>query len=216
MQGRLFVKEYRDLQLCSYPLSQSFRQMDTILHRRAMQRHKGHDVRRPHPRVHALVLPKIDEICRYANCAKGGFNDGVRFSGKAQDGAMVVSIHRVVQQPDPGTDSTAFTKARTVVWFRPSLKFGTHSMVGSTSCPINNQNNEAGGRMSSLSISRWPATATNRVSYSSRIFSSGPGRCPAFKQRARPSTCRSTEAAWAWEDSRSQGYSARGPRLAGR
>ena len=33
--GRLFVEEYRDLQLRSYPLPQLLRQMDAILHRRA-------------------------------------------------------------------------------------------------------------------------------------------------------------------------------------
>jgi hypothetical protein len=49
----------------------------------------------------ALVLPKIDEIGRHANCAKGGFRDGIQFAGKAQDGAMVIPIHCVVQQPDP-------------------------------------------------------------------------------------------------------------------
>jgi hypothetical protein len=45
----------------------------------------------------ALVLPKIDEIGRHANGAKSRFSDGVRFTGKAQDGAMVVPIHRLVQ-----------------------------------------------------------------------------------------------------------------------
>jgi hypothetical protein len=94
MQGRLFVKEDRNLQLCSYPLPQSLCQMDTILHRRAAQWYERHDVRRPHSRVDALVLPKIDEIGRHANCAKGGFNDGVRFAGKAQDRAMVIPIHQ--------------------------------------------------------------------------------------------------------------------------
>ena len=34
VQGRLFVEEYRDLQLCSYSLPQSLCQMNTILHRR--------------------------------------------------------------------------------------------------------------------------------------------------------------------------------------
>jgi hypothetical protein len=47
------------------------------------------------------VLPKIDEIGRHANGAKGRFSDGVRFAGKAQDGAMVIPIHRLVQQADP-------------------------------------------------------------------------------------------------------------------
>ena len=49
----------------------------------------------------ALVFPKIDEIGRHANGAKGRFSDGVRFAGKAQDGTMVVPIPRLVQQPDP-------------------------------------------------------------------------------------------------------------------
>ena len=101
MQGRLFVKEYRNFQLGSDPLPQSLRQMDTILHRRAAQRHEGHDIGCPHPRMDALVFPKIDEIGRHAKCAKGRFNDGVRFADKAQDGAMVIPIHRLVQQPDP-------------------------------------------------------------------------------------------------------------------
>jgi len=90
VQGRLFIEEYRDLQLCCYPLSQLLRQMNTVLHRRAAHRHEGHDICGPHPRMDALVLPKIDEIGRHAKCAKGGFNDGVRFAGKAQDGAVVI------------------------------------------------------------------------------------------------------------------------------
>jgi hypothetical protein len=48
-----------------------------------------------------LVLPEIDEIRRHANGAKGRFSNGVRFACKAQDGTMVISIHRVVQEPDP-------------------------------------------------------------------------------------------------------------------
>jgi hypothetical protein len=49
----------------------------------------------------ALVFPKIDEIGCDAYGAKGRFSDGVRFAGKAQDGTMVIPIHRLVQQPNP-------------------------------------------------------------------------------------------------------------------
>ena len=101
VQSRLFVEEYRNLQLCSYPLPQLLRQMDTILHRRAAQWHEGYDIRCPYPRMDALLLSKIDEIGRHENCAKGRFNDGIRFTSKAQDGAMVIPIHRLVQKPDP-------------------------------------------------------------------------------------------------------------------
>ena len=96
VQSRLFIEKHWYLQLCPYSLPQLLRQMNTILHRRAAHRHEGHDIRCPHPRMDALVRPKIDEIGRHANGAKGRFSDGIRFTGKAQDGAMVVPIHRVV------------------------------------------------------------------------------------------------------------------------
>src|SRR6185436_20399595 len=82
VQCRLFVKEYRNLQLRSYSLPQSLRQVDTILHRRAAQRHKRHNIRCSHPRMDAFVLPKIDEIGRHTNGAKGRFGDGSRFARK--------------------------------------------------------------------------------------------------------------------------------------
>jgi hypothetical protein len=44
-----------------------------------------------------LMLPKIDEVGRHANRSKSRFHDGVRFAGEAQDRAVVVSIHRLVQ-----------------------------------------------------------------------------------------------------------------------
>lgn len=101
VQGRLFIEEYRDLQLCAHSLSQSFGQMDAVLHRRATQRHEGHDIRCSHSRMNTFVFSKIDEIGRHANRAKGRFNDGVRFTGKAQDRPMVIPIHRLAQQPNP-------------------------------------------------------------------------------------------------------------------
>jgi len=97
MHRRMLVEEYRDLQFCSYSLSQSLRQLNTILHRRAAHRHERNDVRCPHSWMDALVFPKIDEISRHANGAKGRFNDGIRLTGKAQDGAMVIPIHRAIQ-----------------------------------------------------------------------------------------------------------------------
>jgi hypothetical protein len=45
----------------------------------------------------ALVLPKIDQIGRHANGAKGRLSNGIRFAGKTQDRAMVIAIHRLVQ-----------------------------------------------------------------------------------------------------------------------
>ena len=49
----------------------------------------------------AFVFPKIDEIGRHTNGAKGRFGNGVRFARKTQDGAMVITVHRLIQQPDP-------------------------------------------------------------------------------------------------------------------
>lgn len=85
VQGRLFVEEDGDLQLCPDLLPQSPCQMDTVLHRCPAQWDKGHDICRPHPRMDTSMLSKIDEIGRHANRAKSSFSDGVRFTGKAQD-----------------------------------------------------------------------------------------------------------------------------------
>jgi hypothetical protein len=83
VRSRLLIQKYRDFQLGAHLLTQSLRQMDTILHRRAPQRYEGDDVRCPHPRMDAFVLTKINEIGRNANCTKGRFSDGIRFPGKA-------------------------------------------------------------------------------------------------------------------------------------
>ncbi len=97
VQSRLFIEKHRDFQLGSYLLPQPLRQMNTILHRRATQRNKRHDIRSPYPWMDALVLPKIDQIGRHANGAKGRLSNGIRFAGKTQDRAMVIAIHRLVQ-----------------------------------------------------------------------------------------------------------------------
>src|SRR5512138_3583700 len=75
--------------------------MDTILHRRATQWYEGYDIRSPNPRMDAHMLPKIDEIGCHTNGAKDSFGDGIRFAGDTQDGAMVIPVHRLIQQPDP-------------------------------------------------------------------------------------------------------------------
>lgn len=101
MRSCLLIEKYRDLQLGSYQLTHPLCQMDAILHCRAPQRYKGYDVRRPHPRMDAPVLAKINEISRDANCTKGRFSDSIRFAGKAQDGTMVILIPCLVQQAYP-------------------------------------------------------------------------------------------------------------------
>jgi hypothetical protein len=101
VQSRVFIEKYRDLKLRSDSLPHSLRQMNTILHCRAAQWHKGHNIRGPHPRVNTIVFPDIDEISRHAKSTESRFSNGVRFTDKAEDRAVVISIHRLVQQPNP-------------------------------------------------------------------------------------------------------------------
>ena len=81
----------RDPELARRPLGEATRDRHALVHRHVTHRHERHDVRRPHPRVLALVLRQVDAVRGDAHRAKRGL--------RGRGGAGHQREHRATGRP---------------------------------------------------------------------------------------------------------------------
>src|SRR5947207_12426456 len=74
------------------------RHCDTVFNTYALNRNKGHDIGGAKPRMGALMLIQVDQLCSFADATNSGFLHGFAFPDQRDYATIVVGIHFAIKK----------------------------------------------------------------------------------------------------------------------